>query len=126
MVPPTIALDDHYRGDAWEGMSIGPIVEDVDGTPTPPASACASCRLQFRNKTTLALGYEFVSGAEIPDGCGEITIVSAALYTFNIAEQILPLDAGYWVWDFETTDAAGLTVTWVQGTLRVRQDKTYG
>lgn len=124
MVPPTIDLDDHYRGDAWEGISFGPIVEDIDGTPTPPAAACASCRLQFREKRTKALGYAFASGIPV-DGIGTITIVSASLYTFNIPEQVLPLPAGVWMWDFETTDINGLPTTWVQGTMRVRQDKSW-
>lgn len=125
MIPPTIALDDHYKGDAWEGMSIGPIVEDIDGTSTPPASACVSCRLQFREKRNKNLGYTFQSGTAVP-GTGTITITSASLYTFDIPEQVLPLPAGDWVWDFETTDAAGLPITWVQGTMRVVQDKSYG
>lgn len=124
MIPPTINLDDHYRGDAWEGISFGPIVEDINGTPTPPALACVSCRMQFRKKRGLELGYELSS---VPaTGKGTITIVDAATYEFSVPRQLILLDAGDWLWDFETTDSAGLPTTWVQGTLLVKQDKTYG
>lgn len=121
MPPATLNLDQYYRGDAWDGLHIGPMSES--GLPLP--SPCVSARMHFRNPKTSALGHA-LSSTPAP-GEGLITIVSAANYEFDIPRQVLSgLDAGKWLWDFETIDAAGLPSTWIKGELTVAQDQTYG
>ena len=122
-IPPKLTLDPHYRGDAWEGMTIGPIVEDVNGVPTPPALECVSCRMHFRDKDGV-LGYALSSNPG--QGQGTITIVNATTYVFAIPRQLLALEAGTWELDFETTDSSSMPTTWFQGSIKVNKDKTYG
>lgn len=123
MTPYTLDLEDHYKGDAWEGMSIGPIVIDDGDGPVSPALPCASCRMQFRNGKTLDLGYSLSS--DPGTGEGTITILDDATYEFEIPRQLLGLDAGTWEYDFETTDTDDLPTTWFKGKIKVRQDKSY-
>jgi hypothetical protein len=121
--PPIINLGSHYRGDGWDGMTIGPIVEDVNGAPTPPALPCLSCRMHFRDKRDV-LGYALSSSP----GSGEGTIIinNANTYVFTIPRQVLGLDSGLWKFDFETMDSSGIPITWFQGTMKVDKDKSYG
>lgn len=121
MPPAIVTLDPYYRGDAWEGLHIGPMSEDG----LPPAPPCVSARMHFRHPKTRALGFALSSNPA--SGEGRITVVSAINYEFDIPRQVLTgLDAGKWLWDFETIDAEGLPSTWISGELTVLQDQTYG
>lgn len=124
MIPYQLDLETHYKGDAWEGMSIGPIVYMDGETPSSPPLPCTSCRMQFRNKTTLELG--FALSSDPGEGEGTITIIDDADYTFEIPRQLLVIDAGTWEYDFETTDSDDLPTTWFKGKIKVLQDKSYG
>ena len=125
MIPYTLNLSDYYKGDAWEGMSIGPITVDDGGpTPVPPTYSCVSCRMHFRNPETLALGFALSDDPEV--GEGTITITDDGTYEFDIPRQVLGLAAGTWEYDFETTDTEGMPTTWFRGKLKVIQDKSYG
>ena len=117
MVPYILNLADYYKGDGWDGMTIGPI------TPIPTYSS-VSCRLHFRDPETLALGYALSSNPGI--GEGTITITDDGTYEFDIPRQVLGLTAGTWEYDFETTDTEGIPTTWFRGKLKVLQDKSYG
>jgi hypothetical protein len=109
------------RGDVWESVyHIGPMEDELAQPPAPP---CLSCRLQFRDRTTGALGYELLS--TVVDGKGLITIVDSVNYEFDIAEQILPLKVGTFDWDFETFETADYTLpsrTWLTGTFNIIKD----
>ena len=119
MTPALLNLAPYYRGDAWEGLTIGPI---SDGGP--PDSPCVSARIHFRDPKTRALGYAL---STVP-GSGEGTIIidDAVNYEFTIPQQVLGLAAGKWLYDFETIDAAGKPLTWIKGSITVTQDQTYG
>ena len=124
MVPCTLNLSDYYKGDAWEGMSVGPIIMD-NGGPSPeyPTYSCVSCRMHFRD-AELNLGFALSSNPGV--GEGTITITDDGTYEFDIPRQVLDLNAGTWEYDFETTDTEGMPITWFRGKLKVIQDKSYG
>lgn len=118
MNPAVVNLPTHKRGDVWSGMTIGPMSPQ-------PAYPLVSCRLQFRNpKSKNSVGYEFSSA---PTGnMGSIGIVSAAAFHVQFPEQTLPLKAGDWVGDWETTDSQGKVRTYIEFHLTVSEDWTHG
>ena len=119
MEPVSIALEPHKRGDTWDGiLSIGPILINT----FPPDNQVVSCRMQFRDQYD-SLGYELNSVSAV--GKGIITIVDPATWEFIIPKQLLPLDTGSWIWDFETTDSEGNIETYYCGTLLVTKDITH-
>lgn len=118
MTPVTISLPSHTRGDTWEGLSIGPVL--FDGIQ--PSTNLLSCRLYFRNIRSRILGYGFQTNPS--PGFGDITIVDVVTWHIEIAAQPLPLAAGVWTWDFETTDVAGAIRTLYAGQLTISQDNS--
>jgi len=124
MEPVTINLPDHKAGDSWEGLTIGPVLFVEDGQSYVPPAALASCRLYFRyGNPQKTLGYRFKSAAE--EGCGTIEINDPAAWYVIIPPQALPLKAGNYEWDFETTDADGIVRTIYDGILKVTQDVSH-
>lgn len=120
MIPADLDLADHYRGDAWDGFSIGPI-KDENGNNLP--SICVSARIHFRDPKKLTLGYALSTNPGPSEGT--ITIVNAETYEFLLPRQVIDLDTGTWVYDFETIDALGFPTTWIKGSILVLQDRTY-
>ena len=132
MAPEKITLVDHYKGDSWVGMIIGPVL--FNGTA--PLADLASCKLQFRDEFD-ALGQEFNivgEGGAIDGAIGLITIDDAATWEITVPVQPLNCDAGVsedgssnkktWYWDFETVDADGVKLTIYKGTIKVFEDVT--
>ena len=125
MIPATLEKMTHWRGDLWRDgfRQFGPMA-DEEGNP--PAAPALYCRMQFRNKTTKALGYELNS--DPLEGEGTIVIEDSEAYIFSIPEQALPLAAGEWEWDFETHTTATKSetpLTWLKGTMSVKGDITH-
>jgi len=123
MPPASLPAMKHYRGDLWRDgyRRFGPMTDDDGNPPAPP---CLYCRIQFRDKKTNVLGYELNSDPAVT-GEGTITIEDAVTYEFNIPDQGLPLEAGTYVWDFETyltVDHSDPPITWFTGTMTVIQD----
>jgi hypothetical protein len=124
-IPAKIKLNDHYKGDYWEGMVVGPVLID----DAQPANSLASVRIQFRDEYD-QLGHEFntTPGA----GIGTITIDDANTWEITVPPQLLNLDANplesgmsnskTWYWDFETTDSTGAILTLYRGTIKVKED----
>lgn len=127
MLPVTIVLSAHTRGDTWDGIAVGPVQFNTGTTAEPIFSAppypVVLCRMQFRNADGI-LGYG-LSTAPSAD-VGTITIVDADLWTLTIPPQVLQLDAGKWYWDMEFTDSIGTIRTLYAGSLTIKQDQTYG
>ncbi len=122
MLPFKLKLPEHYKGDSWPGFVIGPVT--LNGV-SPPASV-SSCRLQFRDKDTDELGYELTTESPTPDDKGIIFITGdPADWLINIPTQLLPLNAGKWKWDFETTNAQNSIQTLFTGILKIKGDVTY-
>ncbi len=125
MEPVKIKLNDHYKGDHWVGMTVGPVL--INGAQ--PISNLAAVTLEFRDEND-QLGHKFDSAP----GAGEGTIVidDAVTWEASIAPQALDLDAGpldlrlsnskTWYWDFKTTDATGKIITLYRGTIKVSED----
>lgn len=114
MQPYTLEKMYHVRGDVWDDgyRHFGPITDEDEN---PLADPCISCRIQYRDQRTKALGHELSSTS------GTITIVDAVNYEFDIPTQALPLGVGVWLWEFETTDSRGAK-TWFAGALEVIED----
>ena len=119
MIPVPVPLPAILAGDTWEGLTIGPI--QFDGAQ-PPASL-QSCRLYFNDAETGKFVYGLKSA--IATGFGRILIVDAALWIARINPLILPLPAGKYRWDYETTDTDGVVRTPYKGTLTVKQDESH-
>jgi len=122
MLPEKLDPTSHWRGDLWRDgyRHFGPMA-DEDGNP--PAPPCLYCRIQFREKDKLAMKYELNSNPG--PGQGTITIVDGVHYEFDIPDQALPLDAGTYLWDFETFLTADHTdppLTWLTGSIVIKQD----
>ena len=127
MAPVKISLENHWKGDTWPGMVIGPVIINDEQPPV----ALASCKMQFRDGDDV-LGHEFnsVPGQDI----GTITIDDADTWEITVPEQLLNLDAGdivsglintkYWHWDFETIDVNGKKLTLYYGKIKVKEDVT--
>lgn len=125
MLPSKVETMVHYKGDIWkDGYRVfGPFVDENDNPVDDP---CLYCRMQFRNKEDMELEYELNSNPG--SGEGTITITDGTAYIFTIPEQVLPLDAGEYVWDFETyltADMSDSPQTWLTGTMIVKQDVSY-
>jgi len=118
MIPVFVELDDYYRGDTWDGITIGPILFDnID--PEYPLSACY---IDFRDENG-TLGYSFRTTPSI--GHGEIIIIDSDKWEVKIFPTELPLMVGCWYWDFETMDSSGFKRTLYKGSMRVIEDITY-
>ena len=103
------------RGDQWPGIAA--LTIQVNGSP--PVAALASARMQFRaDKSSPS------PSASLATADGSIAIVEAANWELTIPPLSLPLTAGTWYWDLETTDATGAVKTYLAGTLQVIQDIT--
>lgn len=127
MIPVTVNLPAHTRGDTWNapapddpgGLTIGPI--QINGLA--PTESLKRCRLYFRKRIGGALGYGFTS--EEVAGFGQIVITDAATWLVFIPPQALPLEVGFWRWDFETTDNADVVRTLYSGELEVAKDQSH-
>lgn len=124
MIPATVELEPHTRGDRWQGIAtIGPVTatDGAGGEPAPIGGTLVAARLQFRRDGEL--GHTLSTAPAF--GEGTIAIVDAATWELSIPEQELPLHAGIWRWDMEFTDSGSpLPRTLYQGTLEVRPDVT--
>jgi hypothetical protein len=119
--PVNIPFESHYRNDTWDGVPvIGPIL--INGLQ--PAASLVSARMDFRQPVSKVLGHRLSTTPGV--GEGTVTIVDATTWEMTIPEQDLPLDAGRWEWDLETTDTNGTVKTYYRGTQPVTGDKTHG
>lgn len=114
MPPAQLPALTHFSGDYWTDgyRHFGPVTYN-NAAPDEP---CVFCSVQF--KSNGILGYELNS--DPGEGQGEITIVSAANWEFDIPSQELPLKRGKWTWKFKIyTDLEKDPVTIWIGTLNV-------
>lgn len=99
------------EGDTWGGIPA--LFITVNGTP--PASDATSCIFLIKEKKYTP--DELVRLTEA-DG---ITITSANLWQFAIAERNLDLKAGTYYWSFRVTDAASVVRTYLAGEFTVEK-----
>jgi len=98
------------QGDTWGG--IPSIVLDP-----APNYAVVSAKMQFRDSKVAVLPAATLSTTD-----GSIVINNAATWDFTIPVQNLPLTAGTYNWQFQTTDAQDHVQTYMQGTIEVLLD----
>lgn len=120
MQPVTVELQSHTRGDTWEGLLIGPILINE----AQPEYPLAQCRLYFRNEKGV-LAYKLKSTLGEEEEGGDLVIVDANTWVIEAPEQLLPLKAGVYNWDFETIDSNGVVRTLYKGTFTITQDYSY-
>jgi hypothetical protein len=120
MIPADLGTTTHKGGDLWrDGYKHFTI------NPGAGFGPCLYCRMQFRSKNDV-LGYELNS--DPGEGEGEITIVNAATYEFDVPDQALPLAAGTWYWDFETFETIDMSEpgdTWLTGKMVILTDYSH-
>jgi len=126
MIPAYVDLGSQTEGDTWEGLEIGPVV-DQDSNPMP--HPCASCRIDFRHKISGMLGVRLTS---IPTTVNQVITVPATIlildanaWLFSIPELNLGLKAGPYEWEFETTDTSGVVRSLYSGDLVIVVDITH-
>lgn len=127
MAPTKVDLIDHYKGDTWVGMTVGPIL--INGTQPP--TTLSEVNIDFKDKDD-NLGYRLSSNPGA--GEGTITIVDANTWEVLVPKQDLPLDAGdleegmknkkYWYYDFQTIDSESTKLTTYKGKIKVYEDVT--
>jgi len=98
------------QGDTWGG--IPSIILD----PAPNYNV-VSAKMQFRESKVAVLPSATLSTTD-----GTIAIVDAGLWSFTIPVQNLPLTAGTYDWQFQTTDSQGSVQTYMRGTIEVLLD----
>lgn len=119
-IPVVFDLPMETRGDHWCGVTFGPL----EFPDTPPWAPLASCRLYFRKQVGHTLGYRLRSGA-VTEGIGRIVILDAVNWEVEIPEQVLPLAAGKWIWDFKTIDGDGIVRTLYKGMIDLDKGVSY-
>lgn len=98
------------QGDTWGG--IPSIILD----PAPNYNV-ASAEMQFRESKVAVL-----PSATLTTSDGSIVINDPVNWEFTIPVQNLPLTAGTYDWQFQTTDVEGNVQTYLQGTIQVYID----
>ena len=99
------------QGDTWGGIPL------ITFTPAPNYLV-VSARMQFRESKVAVLPSATLSTED------ESIIINApaTAWSFTIPVQNLPLTAGTYDWQFQTTDSEGNVQTYMQGTLQVYLD----
>ena len=98
------------QGDTWGGIPV------ITLDPVPNYSV-SSARMPFRES-----GFEGAPVVTLTSAAGGITINNASTWSFTMPAQALPLPAGTYDWQFQTTDSQGSTQTYLQGTITVEPD----
>lgn len=114
MLPGTSAdvdtLVSFKQGTTWTGLNLITITDKLTGLP--PTADAVSCQMYFK------AGPSAANVATLSNGNG-LVIISASGWTFQASPVKLPIKAGTWKWEFWVTDADGLELCWMQGTLEV-------
>ena len=98
------------EGDTWPGI---PLVT----FSTPPSENLESIRMSFRQSFVATR-----TMVKLSSDNGEIVILDPVTWSFKVPHQPLPLAAGSYVWQIETTDAIGRISTPMQGSIQVLSD----
>lgn len=98
--------------DTWTGIG------SITISPAP-SSTLANVVMAFKNDPTAT-----EPTLELKSANAQITITSAANWTFIVPPQQLALDPGTWYWQIQTTSTAGTVQTYLQGTMEVLTDYT--
>jgi len=98
------------QGDTWGG------IPSITLTPAPNYNV-VSAEMQFRESKVSVL-----PSATLSTDDGSIVINNAGTWSFTVPVQDLPLTAGTYDWQFQTTDTQGSVQTYLQGTLQVHLD----
>lgn len=99
------------QGDTWEG------IPSLSFDPAP-AAPVVSARIWFRDTWTSTQVRAKLDSSDV----NQISIVDANTWAFTVPVQSLPLKAGNYVWQFETTDSLGVVQTYMQGQIQVYPD----
>jgi hypothetical protein len=98
------------QGDTWGG------IPSITLTPHPNYNV-ASAEMQFRESKVAVL-----PSATLTTSDDSIIINDPVNWEFMIPVQNLPLTAGTYDWQFQTTDVEGNVQTYLQGTIQVYLD----
>ena len=105
MTPAKLPLTPHTEGDEWEGIpSIAITVGPTGGPFVPPSNPLALVTLRFKRAGDVPSDVVELTSAT----AGQITITSAANWTFSLPPQIVPgLTKGKWTFRVKCRDNSG-------------------
>ena len=110
-------IQDHKKGDTFDGVRFT-LTKSSDGSAIDITSATIACKFRKQTKTGTAL-------ANLSIGAG-ITVVDATNGVFEIDAFVIDWNPSRYYYDVEITFASGVIKTYIEGTLNVIQDVTYG
>ena len=112
--PAYTTLTPVVTGDTWDGLT------DCSFSSTGSAfgSTLSKVRLDFKSSAGV-VGQQLTTV-----GSGGIVIDDATAWTFTVSPVVITMAAGYWSFDIETTDSAGIIKTRVAGILPVIDTST--
>jgi len=116
MIPAVYNIPNQYKGDTFDGLQFTLQLEDL----TPISLVGASLKCQFRptsKKHPVAKEITNVSG---------ITVSNAALGIFSIDSFLVDLEVSIYYYDIQVTFSSGVVKTYIEGTISIIQDVTYG
>ena len=116
-MPSTYKIPNHYKGDTFDGLQF--TILNTDGL-TPIDLTGVLIKSQFRRKAKKGI---LVKEVIIGDG---ITVTDAINGVFKIDSFILDWAESTYYYDVEFTFTDGTVVTYIEGSLLIEQDVTYG
>jgi hypothetical protein len=116
-MPTQYTMPSHHKGDTFEALQFT-LLETVGGAPIDLTGVTIECIFRKGNKQGLP-----VKSIDTTSG---ITITDAVNGVFNFDAFILDWDAGLYYYDIEFTFTDGTIKTYIEGTIKINQDVTYG
>ena len=113
----TYNIGDHKKGDTFDGVRFT-LTKSSDSSPIDLTGASIACKFRKQTKTGTVV-------ADLSIGSG-ITVVDAVNGIFDIDAFDIDWSPLRYYYDVEITFASGVIKTYIEGTLTVIQDVTYG
>ena len=115
--PAVIKINNQYKGDTYDGIQFT-LLNSSDSLPIDLTSVSIKSQFRVNSKDGNLI-------KEITNGAG-ITIVDAINGVFKIDSFIIDWSPSVYYYDIEITFSNGVVKTYIQGSLKVIQDVTYG
>ena len=115
--PAIVTLDDQYKGDTYDGVQFT-LLNTEDSSPIDLTGVIMKTQFRYVSKKG-SIEKEITTG----DG---ITILDAVNGIFKIDSFTIDWAPAAYYYDIEMTFSSGIIRTYIEGTIKVAQDVTYG
>lgn len=115
--PAIIKLEDQYKGDTYDGVQFT-LLNTEDSSPIDITDSSIRTQFRYLSKTGDVV-------KEITNGSG-ITISDSVNGIFSIDSFVIDWVPSTYYYDIEITFSNGSIRTYIEGTIKVIQDVTYG